>query len=250
MNKKIFKELIYEIIMLILSVLVGIILYLDLKNIMPEKATLLKKIDYSILIVFIFDYFYRLKNSIDKKEFIKKNIIDLIAIIPFDIIFRAARLLRLSRILRILRILKAIPSIHENTKIISGILKTNNLLKTLKFALTIILLSGLGIYFCEEKMTSFSNAIWWAVVTASTVGYGDFFPVTLAGRLIALALMLTGIGTIGMLTGSIATFFLNHKEDKKDEIKELIISRIENIKEIEEHEYNELLELIKLRRNR
>lgn len=57
-------------------------------------------------------------------------------------------------------------------------------------------------------MSSFGNAVWWAIVTATTVGYGDVSPVSTEGRVIAVILMLTGIGIIGVFTATVASFFL------------------------------------------
>jgi len=57
------------------------------------------------------------------------------------------------------------------------------------------------------------DGIWWSVVTSTTVGYGDLSPVTPIGRGLAVVLMIVGIGTIGMITGSIATYFIEDGDD-------------------------------------
>jgi voltage-gated potassium channel len=72
----------------------------------------------------------------------------------------------------------------------------------------------------------FGDALWWAVVTVTTVGYGDKLPVTGAGKFVAVALMLTGIGLVGVLTATVASFFVQqqHSEMKSQllEIRELL----------------------------
>lgn len=65
-------------------------------------------------------------------------------------------------------------------------------------------------------LATFGDALWWAIVTATTVGYGDIAPVTPIARVIAVVLMLVGIGTLGMITGSIATYFLTDEEPDLD----------------------------------
>ncbi len=78
-----------------------------------------------------------------------------------------------------------------------------------------------------EKMT-FLDALWWSFVTCTTVGYGDISPSSMLGRIVAVLLMLFGIGLIGMLTGSITTYFANsgqksmEKPETTDELEKLI----------------------------
>jgi voltage-gated potassium channel len=67
---------------------------------------------------------------------------------------------------------------------------------------------GLAAWAAEQHVESFGDGLWWALVTATTVGYGDISPVTPQGRAVATVLMLVGIGTLGMIAGSIATYFL------------------------------------------
>jgi voltage-gated potassium channel len=60
----------------------------------------------------------------------------------------------------------------------------------------------------------FSDALWWAIVTVTTVGYGDRFPVSAGGRGVAVVLMLVGIGLIGVLTATVASYFVEQKADE------------------------------------
>lgn len=65
-----------------------------------------------------------------------------------------------------------------------------------------------------EKI-SFGDAVWWAIVTTTTVGYGDFYPKTIVGKFAAAILMFLGIGLIGYLTSTITNYFTNDMEQKK-----------------------------------
>ena len=80
----------------------------------------------------------------------------------------------------------------------------------------------------QGDFNTFWDGIWWAVVTVTTVGYGDLYPHTVAGRLIAMALMLVGIGFISVLTASVASVFV--KTDRRDETSEIAetLRRIES----------------------
>jgi voltage-gated potassium channel len=83
-------------------------------------------------------------------------------------------------------------------------------------AIAVVFIGALGIFIFEsgsnKTIGSFGDALWWAVVTATTVGYGDVSPVTIEGRMIAVVLMLTGIGVIGIFTATIASLFFEQEE--------------------------------------
>ncbi len=83
--------------------------------------------------------------------------------------------------------------------------------------MSLLLLSAIGILFLEpgDQFKTFSDALWWAVVTTTTVGYGDIYPKTLAGRGIAILLMTLGIGTMGGITAKLADVFIAVKRRKE-----------------------------------
>ncbi|HWC21496.1 MAG TPA: potassium channel family protein [Flexivirga sp.] len=60
-----------------------------------------------------------------------------------------------------------------------------------------------------SSIQSFGEALWWSLVTVSTVGYGDFYPVTTTGRLVGAGLMVAGIALLGVVTASVATWFID-----------------------------------------
>ncbi|HYX50991.1 MAG TPA: potassium channel family protein, partial [Ktedonobacteraceae bacterium] len=71
----------------------------------------------------------------------------------------------------------------------------------------------------DANITSYSNAVWWGFVTITTVGYGDYYPVTGLGRFFALILMFSGLGIIGVLSSYLASFFVSlqrRREANKD----------------------------------
>lgn len=81
-----------------------------------------------------------------------------------------------------------------------------------------------------SNINNFGDAIWWALVTTTTVGYGDYFPVTLEGRIVAAALMVLGISLIGVVTASVAAWFVRLTTAESDERDEASIAK--NEKEI------------------
>jgi voltage-gated potassium channel len=151
--------------------------------------------------VFVADYFLRLGLSTDRRAFVRANVVEVLAILPADQ-FRVLRLLRL------LRLVRAVGVLTRVMRDLRGIQSTNGLGWVLLVAVGVISASAVAVRFLEPAITTWADAFWWATVTATTVGYGDISPETGAARVVAVVLMLVGIGTIGMLTASIATYFL------------------------------------------
>lgn len=169
------------------------------------------------------DFTVRLFHSKNKWTYIKKHPFELIAIIPFDSIFRAARIARLMRFVRIIGIgSRYMAPVYR-------LLKTNGLEKVLIVAMILLFLIPIPIVLLEPSIETFADALWWAVVTTTTVGYGDLSPETPVGRILAVVLMMVGIGIIGTLTSSITSFF--NKENAKGHEKQFldILRTIEEI---------------------
>lgn len=85
------------------------------------------------------------------------------------------------------------------------------------------------------RITNIGDAMWWAVTTLTTVGYGDFYPVTAAGKVIAASLMLTGIGLIGVITASVAAWFIGAAEQEtvsREARLEAVVARLEHQVEV------------------
>nr|WP_240720829.1 potassium channel family protein [Pseudarthrobacter sp. NamE2] len=74
----------------------------------------------------------------------------------------------------------------------------------------------------DAKIVTFGDALWWAITTITTVGYGDLFPVTPIGRLVAAALMMSGIAVLGVVTASIASWLVQRVEDTAETVAEAV----------------------------
>ena len=247
--------LIYEITFGILAVIVVTVAILDLSGtIVISQGSLLYSFDYAILIVFAADYFIRLFASKDKLLFFKKNIPDLIAIIPFSSLFKAFRLFRLTRALRftkLARLTKFSRLFAYSARLykrFAAFFKTNGLIYVIYFTIGTIMLSSVAISYAEGM--NFLDALWWSFVTATTVGYGDISPSSGLGRIIAAILMLVGIGSIGMLTGTVATYFLSPQKQplQNPGILEKYILDSDELEDNEKHDVINYLRYIKSRR--
>jgi voltage-gated potassium channel len=183
--------------------------------------------------IFTLEYLIRIwvsdKTKEDKKErinfaFSTLGIIDLIAIIPFYLPFifpfdlRIVRILRLFRLLRIFKLsrysksLKTIQYIFKETKAELSI--------TVFVTFVLMILSSTLMYYIEhdaqpEKFASIGDAVWWAVATLTTVGYGDVYPVTALGKILSGIIALIGIGFVALPTGIISSAFIEKIQAEK-----------------------------------
>jgi voltage-gated potassium channel len=115
--------------------------------------------------------------------------------------------------------------LHEGGLRVEAILKHHSLFRVLIAAAATLILGAWLVLRFEENATgssihSYPDALWWAIVTVTTVGYGDRYPVTEGGRTVATILMLLGIGLIGVLTATVASVFIKeHTDANKEELK-------------------------------
>lgn len=115
--------------------------------------------------------------------------------------------------------------VHEGALRVESIMRHHSLFRVLGAAIgTVFLGAWLTLLFEDNaagaNIHSYPTALWWAVVTVTTVGYGDRFPVTAGGRSVAVVLMLLGIGLIGVLTATVASVFVKeHTDANKEEVR-------------------------------
>jgi len=193
----------------------------------------------AIWAVFLVEYVMRFTLARSRSVFFRANLLDLVAILPWDVL-RGMRLLRLLRLLRMLRGLEVLWRVSATVR---GVLRTNRLQYVVVATALLIVLGGLLIRQVEPGITSAEDGIWWSLVTASTVGYGDIAPKTSLGRLIAAGLMLTGIGTLGMITGSIATYFIGLRGARNPHVRHIQeqLDRWDDLNHGERHELGRVL---------
>jgi voltage-gated potassium channel len=145
---------------------------------------------------------------------------------------QGVRSLRLLRTLRFLRVLRALSIAAIGIKIGSQALQRSKFHYVLLVAAATVALGTVGIYVIEHGanpgIRTFDDALWWAVVTATTVGYGDVSPVTGEGRVIAVLLMLVGIGVIGIFTASLAGWLFERGDDDRQAQVEARLMAIED----------------------
>ncbi|WP_239254657.1 potassium channel family protein [Listeria ilorinensis] len=231
------KRLIYEIFMLGL-VLLSIAL-------LPYHNVYTTILNWLIWLVFLLDYLVRLKRSDRKWHFVKTHPFELIAAIPFYSGFRAARIVSFFRILQLTAMGKryVIP--------LFTFLRTNGLNRFLLIFVLLVIIIPVPMVFLEPSIKDYPDALWWAIVTATTVGYGDIVPVTPLGRILASIMMLFGIGFIGMVTSTLMSYFsAKPKTMQSSEKIAKITKAIEDVPELNNQEIEIIEQFLQMKKQK
>lgn len=182
-----------------------------------ETSKLLSYFDYMICAFFFLEFTYRFIKAENKLIFMKWGWIDLLSSIPMIDFLRAGRLLRLIRLLRVIRAFRSTKQLlnHIFANKAKGTLSSVTIL-----AILLIIFSAIAILEVENDPNSniktAEDAIWWTYTTITTVGYGDKYPVTIEGRIIAMVLMTFGVGLFGTFTAYVASIFVTNNKTKNE----------------------------------
>jgi voltage-gated potassium channel len=220
-----------NIIVIVLSVYVLLALIVDTTfKLPPQTSRLLELIDTSICVFFLFEFCVRFFLAKNKWKFMHWGWIDLISSIPA---FPFLRLGRIFRLVKLFRILRAFRSIRHFINYLFHNRAYGAFTTISVTAIVMVIFSAIAILQVENSPRSniktAEDAIWWAWSTITAVGYGDVYPVTREGRIIASFLMIAGVALLGVFTGFVASWFLEHKEAKKEIAAEIdVVQREEN----------------------
>lgn len=233
------KKQIYKWTMATLAVISIALIILDFAAVININSPTNKWywINSGILIIFAIDYFYRLFKSEDKIQFFSNNIFDLLSIIPVSVISSLMMLMNMANIGLYFRIIRLVRLAGLFGKL-RHILHTDGILYVFYFSITFIMLGSIAISITEH--ISLDDAFWWAITTASTVGYGDIStstisPHTLIGKIVILVMILVGVAVMGMVTSSLTAYFVRKKmwpkRDKNSDDIRLILKKLDNLEE-------------------
>jgi voltage-gated potassium channel len=206
----------FQLVILVLSVLALAVLAAEAFLPVPaEVSKVLHGVDLVACGVFFVDFVVRFRAAESKLVFMKWGWIDLLASIP-NVDF--LRLGRFVRILRVLRLLRGIKSFRRLLHLAYASRRRGGVATVALTMFLLVVFASIGVLLCERvesaNIKTAGDAVWWSVTTVTTVGYGDRYPVTPEGRMIAIALMVAGVGMFGALSGIIASLFLGQGEEK------------------------------------
>lgn len=209
----------YELFIFVLALLslIPFVLAFRLDELAPQTRSAVLLVDGAVSLVFLADFVRNLALADDRRGYLKWGWLDFLGSLPALPILRIFRLARVARIVRDSRRRgrRALLRDYFNRR------AESTFWSTVLVALLLLLASSYLILRVEAanpeaNIQSAGDALWWALVTVTTVGYGDRVPTTDAGRLLGMLLILTGVGLFGVLTSYLATAFLRRGEEEQE----------------------------------
>lgn len=200
--------------MLLVAIVASVVVVLldSVASVRARVGPTLRALEWGFTLLFTVEYLLRLASVNQPLRYMRSayGIIDLVAILPtyLSVLLPGAQSLlvvRLLRLLRVFRVLKLAEYLRESRTLIQALrASARKIAVFLLTVLTIVVVVGTLMYVIEGERHGFTSipiSIYWAVVTLTTVGYGDLAPATVLGRSLAVVLMLTGYGIIAVPTG-------------------------------------------------
>lgn len=213
----------YQLFMLALCILaLGALAIERLFHFGPDVNKLIQYADFGVCVLFLIDFVYSLVTAPNRwRYFLTWGWVDLLSSIPAVDVLRVGRVARVMRIFRVLRGVKAARVL--SSAVLERRAESAFLAASLVGLLLLVLSSAAILSFedvPESNIKGPEDALWWAFVTMTTVGYGDRFPVTSEGRLVGALLMVAGVGLFGTFSGFVASWFLAPKAaENRNEIE-------------------------------
>ena len=229
------KNASYELFIMLLSILSILnIIPLLLPGLDPVVKDVVELMNGFISLIFMADFLYRLLTAESKRGYFFKQFgwADLLASLPFPHI----KIFRLFRIIRVIRLMrdtgrdKLVKELKDNRSSVALYITALLVILVLEFG-------GMGIVYVEagnpeSNIKTAFDGIWWSFVSITTVGYGDRYPVSNAGRVVGMITMTIGVGLFGVLTGYLADTFLSPKHHRPEPVKGEQISGVKEIREL------------------
>ncbi|HFI0120897.1 TPA: potassium channel family protein [Streptococcus suis] len=227
MIKRVIQDPRYDKGMTYLAIVYVFLIVLELMDASIASSNGYNILDWLLWFIFVCDYFANLYYSEDRVEYIQSHVLELIAIIPFDSVFSFLRLGRLARLFRLVKVARIFALSNRFWDTVNRLLHTNSLSKVLLLNISAVLTASVLLSVIEGQ--SFFDAVWWSIVTMTTVGYGDIVPQDTISKIIAILLMLVGICTFGMVTSTITRFF---SETERETKLDLLIAKVDEQTEL------------------
>ena len=191
--------------------------------------------DLMLNILFFTEWALGLYLAVDRKEYSLRimKILDLISCFPFSTLTQGVRLARLARVVKVIRLI-------SRAKRYRGV--GEEMIRTLSLVTATVFAGAYSFVVVEPNhpsVNSIWDALWWSLVTISTVGYGDVVPETLMGRLIAAPLIIVGVGVVGYIAGFMSTLMASSTVKEEEAHFAEIEDRLQELNQ----KMNRLLEL-------
>jgi voltage-gated potassium channel len=189
--------------------------------------------DWIIWTVFAVEFGVLIAISDNRRQTARKHWISLaIIIVSFPLLPALFAATRFARALRLVRLVRLVLIADRGAKAIRAILSQHEFVYIASITAFLIAVAAGVMALVEPQEGGFWTGLWWAVVTATTVGYGDITPETIPGRIVAMLLMLAGIGLVATLAASLASYFVSGPEQEQKEELDEIRDRLDRIEQL------------------
>lgn len=222
--KRLDDTLLDEILVVVLSLLsVALLIFEVVAETSVAQMRFLEQIDIGIAFVFLAEWVLNLFRADDRRRYLRRRWWELLACIPISSdlahVLRGVRLLRIVRLVRLLRIARLAVRVEILVRESKAFFIDSSLIYISTASAVIVFSAALAFHYFEMSVNpnvhGFFDSFWWAMATVTTVGYGDIYPVTTEGRIVAIFLMLTGIGTLGVYTAAIANYVIRQNREPR-----------------------------------
>jgi len=209
----------YNVVILLFCVVaIGMMVICETVPCDPSTRSILAYADLTVCVVFLVDFVVSFARAENKWRYmITWGWLDLLSSIP---VVDAVRWGRAARILRVLRVIRGIKATRIMLSLALKYRARNAVMAGSFIAILVVFTSSFAILEFEDpgesKIRTAEDAIWWAMCTITTVGYGDLYPVSWQGRAVACVLMITGVSIFGAIAGVLASWFTDVKEDSAE----------------------------------
>jgi voltage-gated potassium channel len=209
----------YQLAMLVLCLYaLGVLAAQTVLRLDPRTRAIFDQADYVVCVLFMADFVVSLARAPNRwRYFTTWGWIDLLSSIQT---ISPARWGRAARVLRVLRVLRGLRATKILTTLVLKRRAENTVLAASLIVLLLVVFCSIAVLHFEDapesNIKTAGDAIWWALATVTTAGYGDRYPVTAEGRFIATILMCAGVGLFGTLSGFLAAWFLGSEKQPHD----------------------------------
>jgi voltage-gated potassium channel len=207
----------YNLFILLLTVFSLVVMVLLVLPLDEQTHQLLFVYDNAVCVIFLMDFAYNISGSRPRRQYFihQRGWLDLIGSIPAFGFFQFSALLRLARLSRLARISRLLRG-NARRELVRDMVENRGQYATFITILaagTVLTVSSLLVLQFEGRspdanIVTGGDALWWGFVTITTVGYGDFYPVTSLGRIVGILVMFAGVGIIGALASILASYLI------------------------------------------